>query len=50
MSQEIRNLEPKALWNQFADLNALDVCMDIVICPRQRQGSSATHRQYQKGV
>lgn len=23
MSQEIRNLEPKALWNQFADLNAV---------------------------
>lgn len=23
MSQEIRNLEPKALWNKFADLNAL---------------------------
>ena len=21
MSQEIRNLEPKALWNKFADLN-----------------------------
>ena len=23
MSQEIRNLEPKALWNKFADLNAV---------------------------
>ncbi len=23
MSQEIRNLEPKALWNNFADLNAI---------------------------
>jgi len=23
MSQEIRNLEPKALWNKFADLNAI---------------------------
>ena len=23
MNQEIRNLEPKALWNQFADLNAV---------------------------
>ena len=23
MSQEIRNLEPKVLWNQFADLNAV---------------------------
>src|ERR1700749_3576314 len=23
MSQEIRNLEPKALWNHFADLNAV---------------------------
>jgi dipeptidase D len=23
MSQEIRNLEPKVLWNKFADLNAV---------------------------
>ena len=23
MSQEIRTLEPKALWNKFADLNAV---------------------------
>jgi dipeptidase D len=23
MSQEIRNLEPKELWNKFADLNAV---------------------------
>ncbi|MFN7676634.1 MAG: cytosol nonspecific dipeptidase, partial [Flavobacterium sp.] len=23
MSQEIRNLEPKALWNKFVDLNAV---------------------------
>ena len=23
MSQEIRNLEPKQLWNKFADLNAV---------------------------
>ena len=23
MSQEIRNLEPKAVWNKFADLNAV---------------------------
>ncbi len=23
MSQEIRNLEPQALWNKFADLNAV---------------------------
>src|SRR5690554_7468809 len=23
MNQEIRNLEPKALWNKFADLNAV---------------------------
>ena len=23
MSQEVRNLEPKALWNKFADLNAV---------------------------
>ena len=23
MSQEIRNLEPKPLWNKFADLNAV---------------------------
>jgi dipeptidase D len=23
MSQEIRNLEPKVLWNQFANLNAV---------------------------
>src|SRR6187551_1392018 len=23
MSQEIRNLEPKALWDKFADLNAV---------------------------
>ena len=23
MSQEIRELEPKALWNKFADLNAV---------------------------
>ena len=23
MSQKIRNLEPKALWNKFADLNAV---------------------------
>ena len=23
MSQEIRSLEPKALWNKFADLNAV---------------------------
>ena len=23
MSQEIRNLEPKALWNKFADLNSV---------------------------
>ena len=23
MSQEVRNLEPKQLWNKFADLNAV---------------------------
>ena len=23
MSQDVRNLEPKALWNHFADLNAV---------------------------
>ena len=23
MSQEVRNLEPKALWNKFADLNII---------------------------
>jgi len=23
MSQEVRNLEPKELWNKFADLNAV---------------------------
>ena len=25
MSQEIRNLEPKALWDKFADLNEIKV-------------------------
>jgi di/tripeptidase len=39
MSQEIRNLEPKALWNKFADLNAV---------PRPSKKRRACNRVYEK--
>jgi dipeptidase D len=41
MSQEIRNLEPKALWNKFVDLNA-------VPRPSKRRSSNCVYENFGK--